>query len=115
MAAVVREIEDVASHTENALHPSATDMRKMSIANHELPTLLEESKAATAAEHRMSIMQAIRTYPKAVAFSMILSTAIVMEGYDVVLLANFYAVRIPCSTSLSFGKGPSETFLTRRV
>ncbi|KUJ15446.1 putative maltose permease [Mollisia scopiformis] len=39
----------------------------------------------------MSIWQAFRTYPKAVMFSIILSTAIVMEGYDVVLLANLYA------------------------
>jgi len=53
--------------------------------------LLNEAKVATDVEKRMSIGQAIKTYPKAVIFSMILSTAIIMEGYDVVLLANLYA------------------------
>jgi SP family general alpha glucoside:H+ symporter-like MFS transporter len=43
-------------------------------------------------ERHMSIIQAVKLYPKAVAWSMLLSTAIVMEGYDVALLSNFYAL-----------------------
>jgi len=74
-----------------ALKPSDTAIRKMSVVHNDLPQLLQEAKEATTSEKQMSIMQAFRTYPKAVMFSMILSTAIVMEGYDVVLLANFYA------------------------
>ncbi|KAN0090475.1 putative maltose permease [Hyaloscypha variabilis] len=52
---------------------------------------MNEAKDATENEKSMSIIQAFKTYPKAVMFSMCLSTAIIMEGYDVVLLANFYA------------------------
>lgn len=74
-----------------AIHASDTAFRKMSIVNPDLNHLLGEAKEATHAEKSMSILEAFRTYPKAVMFSMILSTAIVMEGYDVVLLANFYA------------------------
>lgn len=37
-------------------------------------------------------MQAFKLYPKAVGWSILLSTAIVMEGYDVSLLSNFYAL-----------------------
>jgi len=71
--------------------PTDTVFRKMSVANPNMPSIMHEAKDATENEKSMSIIQAFRTYPKAVMFSMCLSTAIIMEGYDVVLLANFYA------------------------
>ena len=39
----------------------------------------------------MTLMQGLRLYPKAVAWSILISTTIVMEGYDVSLVGNFYA------------------------
>lgn len=78
--------------TSNNLPSTQNHIREMmSEANADLPALLYEAKDATKVEKSMSIWQALRTYPKAVMFSIILSTAIVMEGYDVVLLANLYA------------------------
>lgn len=65
-------------------------LRRMSA----IPGIAELSSnaiAGTALEKRMSIKEGIRLYPAAIAWSMLLSTAIVMEGYDVVLLASFYA------------------------
>lgn len=82
---------EINDHPDRVLQPSQAAIRKMSVVNNDLPALLSEAKEATHAEKSMTIMQAFKTYPKAVMFSMILSTAIVMEGYDVVLLANFYA------------------------
>jgi hypothetical protein len=73
------------------LHPTASAFRKMSVVNQDLPQLLHEAKDATNVEKSMTLLQAFKTYPRAVIFSMILSTAIIMEGYDVVLLANLYA------------------------
>jgi SP family general alpha glucoside:H+ symporter-like MFS transporter len=46
---------------------------------------------ATDKEHRMTLWQAMRLYSKATGWSILLSTAIVMEGYDVVLMQSFYA------------------------
>lgn len=46
---------------------------------------------ATVQEKNMSLLQAVKLYPKAVGWSMLLSTALVMEGYDLLLLSNFYA------------------------
>lgn len=43
--------------------------------------LVDEAKDATEQEHRMSLWQGLRLYPKAVGWSVLLSTAIVMEGY----------------------------------
>lgn len=49
------------------------------------------AKAASDKEHRMSLWQGIRLYPKAVFWSVLISTCIAMEGYDVCLVNNFYA------------------------
>lgn len=67
-------------------------VRRMSV---KLSTLLQPSydaKAATAAEHALSVREALRLYPKAVLWSMLLSMALVMEGYDKSLLASFFSL-----------------------
>ena len=46
--------------------------------------------AGTESEKRMGIIQGFKTYPKAVGWSILLSTAIIMEGYDVTLLPNLF-------------------------
>jgi SP family general alpha glucoside:H+ symporter-like MFS transporter len=77
---------------ENALHPEDTILRKATVANPAFADMALEAKCGTEKEHSMSLMQGLRLYPKAVGWSILLSTAIVMEGYDVVLLASFYAL-----------------------
>lgn len=42
-------------------------------------------------EKTMSLKEGLKTFPKAAMWSIILSTAIVMEGYDTNLLSSFYA------------------------
>lgn len=46
---------------------------------------------AEAQEKTMSLLEAIKLYPTAIGWSMVLSTALVMEGYDLLLLSNLYA------------------------
>lgn len=43
----------------------------------------------------MTVKECLRLYPKAVAFSLIFSTAIIMEGYDTALLGSFWGFK-PC-------------------
>lgn len=43
-------------------------------------------------EQSMSLMQGLRTYPKAMGWSIALSTCIIMEGYDTIILGNFYGM-----------------------
>ncbi|KAJ7049352.1 trehalose transport-related protein [Mycena amicta] len=43
-----------------------------------------------AAEHKMSMREAFRIHKKAVFWSVVLSAALIMEGYDVVVIASFY-------------------------
>jgi SP family general alpha glucoside:H+ symporter-like MFS transporter len=47
---------------------------------------------ATQSEQNMTLMEGLRLYPKAVAWSVLLSAAIIMEGFDKVLIANLMAV-----------------------
>lgn len=50
-----------------------------------------EAKQATDKEHSMTLLKAIKLYPKAIGWSVLLSTTIIMEGYDLALLGNLYA------------------------
>ncbi|KAF2203028.1 putative MFS alpha-glucoside transporter [Delitschia confertaspora ATCC 74209] len=52
---------------------------------------IDSARLATEKEQAMSLWQGIKLYPKAVAWSVLISTCIAMEGYDVCLLSNFYA------------------------
>ncbi|KAJ5176023.1 Maltose permease MAL61 [Penicillium canariense] len=56
-----------------------------------MKTLIQNAKAATEKERNMSLLQGIKLYPKAVLWSVIISTCIAMEGYDISLVNNFYA------------------------
>ena len=47
----------------------------------------------------MPFRQAVRLYKKGIGWSVLLSAAIIMEGYDTILLGNFYA--LPCEFALS--------------
>jgi MFS transporter, SP family, general alpha glucoside:H+ symporter len=51
--------------------------------------VIDRARTATEKEHRMSLWQGIKLYPKAVGWSILISTCICMEGYDVCLLSNF--------------------------
>ncbi|ORY88477.1 general substrate transporter [Leucosporidium creatinivorum] len=54
--------------------------------------VVNEARDASDLESNMTLREALRCYPKAVFWSLCLSTAIVMEGFDVVLLGSFYAL-----------------------
>lgn len=55
------------------------------------PSLNNDANLASQKEHRMTLLQALRLYPKAITWSALLSLAIVMEGYDTALINSFYA------------------------
>lgn len=51
--------------------------------------VIEDARMATEKERKMTLRQGIKLYPKAIAWSVLISTTIVMEGYDVALINNF--------------------------
>ncbi|KAH7089639.1 general substrate transporter [Paraphoma chrysanthemicola] len=51
----------------------------------------DQAKRAADEEHQLTLRQALRLHSKAVLWSVLLSTCIIMEGYDIVLMSSFFA------------------------
>lgn len=64
---------------------SLHDAKNVFIAN----TLAQDAQEATTKEQKMTLKEGLRMYPKAIMWSVIISTCIAMEGYDLCLLGNF--------------------------
>jgi MFS transporter, SP family, general alpha glucoside:H+ symporter len=79
------------THNDNVLRVDDNVMRKMSVANPEIVATTLDAKEGTNKEKSMSLRQSFPLYKKAMAWSILFSTAIVMEGYDTALLGSFYA------------------------
>ncbi|RDL33930.1 Uncharacterized protein BP5553_08298 [Venustampulla echinocandica] len=53
--------------------------------------LTENTRLATETEHNLTFWQAVKIYRKAVAWSIIVSMATIMESYDIQIIGSFYA------------------------
>jgi MFS transporter, SP family, general alpha glucoside:H+ symporter len=60
----------------------------------EFTDLHDEAREHTEKETSMGFMEGIKTYPNAAAWSILLSSSIIMEGYDTNLLGSFFAFPI---------------------
>ena len=49
-----------------------------------------EIHASAEREQKMTLLEGLKLYPKAVWWSVFISTAVIMEGYDIGLLGSFY-------------------------
>lgn len=49
------------------------------------------AEAADAEEHQETIREALRKHPKAVFWAFFVALSVIMEGYDTILLGNFFA------------------------
>jgi MFS transporter, SP family, general alpha glucoside:H+ symporter len=52
--------------------------------------ILEDASNAQAREQNMTLLEGIKTFPKAIGWSLLFSTAIIMEGYDITILGSFF-------------------------
>ncbi|CAI4048930.1 hypothetical protein SUVZ_13G0050 [Saccharomyces uvarum] len=64
----------------------------------EVPDLLDEAmqdaREADESERGMPLLKALKTYPKAAAWSLLVSTTLIQEGYDTAILGSFYALPV---------------------
>lgn len=63
----------------------------VSLENEAICNTRNAAELNTHVEHEMTVLEAVRLYPKAVLWVFVLSLAIVMEGYDVGLIPNLWA------------------------
>jgi len=75
-------VSPVRTKTDGPVDESASNKAALNI--------IQSAKLASEKEHKMSLLQGIKLYPKAIAWSVLISTCIVMEGYDITLTNNFY-------------------------
>ncbi|KAL3449924.1 sugar transporter [Aspergillus insuetus] len=66
-------------------------MERFADADPKFEIITAEAKLATDAEHALTVREAIKKYPRAIAWSVFFSSAIAMEGYDKVLVNQFLA------------------------
>ncbi|KAH8890415.1 general alpha-glucoside permease [Thozetella sp. PMI_491] len=76
-------------HAPVAANPETTG--RASVTNPKFDPIAAEAERATAAEQNTGLWASVKLYPKAVGWSILLSTAIVMEGFDLVLLGSLLA------------------------
>jgi hypothetical protein len=92
----------------NAVHPPDEIIRRASVTNPDFGGLSADSKDATDYETSMSVRTALKLYRKGVLWSLLMSTAIIMEGYDVILLGNFYGLPSFCTLFCFFEQSPAD-------
>lgn len=56
-------------------------------------TTILDAAQADQVEHKQTIKEAFAVHKKAIFWSMALSAALIMEGYDVVVIGSFYGHR----------------------
>ena len=80
----------------NVVHTPDDLFRRASVNNPDFGGLQMDSKDATVYETTMSFGTAVKLYRPAILWSVLMSAAIIMEGYDTLLLSNFYALPAFC-------------------
>ncbi|KAF4340871.1 alpha-glucoside transport [Fusarium beomiforme] len=84
----------VAEKDNGEIHPhiESTDAGLDHLKNVDLhdKALANEALEATADEHSYGVWQGFKTYKRAAFWSIVISTTVIMEGYDVTLLGSFY-------------------------
>ncbi|KIW13391.1 hypothetical protein PV08_08579 [Exophiala spinifera] len=87
----INHIAEASPKTDGLQQKDGT-LRGMSATTPNLKEVTSGAKHAAETERKMAFMEGLRLYPMAVFFSFALSLAVVMEGYDTALLANFYGI-----------------------
>lgn len=77
---------------DKIIHMPESVLTKSLVEDHVQLDHSQNAKDATEQEKNMGLSQAIQLYPKAVAWAVFISAAIIMKGYDIVLLSSFYAL-----------------------
>ncbi|KAH0286132.1 sugar transporter [Aureobasidium namibiae CBS 147.97] len=73
-----------------ATHNNGIDAPVASTNNLEFRALVTQAQTSADLDSKLTVMQALKKHKKAVFWAMILSTSLVMEGYDLVIINSFY-------------------------
>jgi MFS transporter, SP family, general alpha glucoside:H+ symporter len=80
--------------------PTERELKAFELGNVDVATLIRQAQESDAADRKLTFRQALSKYKKAVFWSCLLSTALIMEGYDVVIVSLIYLPVRCCSDAL---------------
>lgn len=68
--------------------PTENELQGFDLDNPEIIELIAHAKESDAADRQLTIKQALKKYKKAAFWAMFLSTSLIMEGYDLVIVSS---------------------------
>lgn len=68
--------------------PTEHELQALDLSNPGTIDLINHAQESDAADRLLTVRQALKKYKKAVFWAMFLSTSLVMEGYDVVVVSS---------------------------
>lgn len=72
---------------EKVVVPTRNEIRVLGLDSERTHDLIRQAQEADAADRQLTIKEAIKKYKKACFWAMILSTSLIMEGYDLVIVS----------------------------
>ncbi|RHZ58686.1 hypothetical protein CDV55_103263 [Aspergillus turcosus] len=70
--------------------PTEDELRNFNPGDRDMVALIHHAQESDAADRLLTVRQALSKYKKAVFWAMFLSTSLIMEGYDLVIINSFY-------------------------
>ena len=70
-----------------ATHDNGIDASAASTSNMEFSALVRQAQTSADLDSKLTVVQALKKHKKAVFWAMILSTSLIMEGYDLVIVS----------------------------
>ncbi|KAF4816827.1 General alpha-glucoside permease [Colletotrichum tropicale] len=70
--------------------PTAKELEQFDLSDAHTVELINRAQEGDAADRKLTVRQALVKYKKAVFWALFLSTSLIMEGYDLVIITSFY-------------------------
>lgn len=70
--------------------PTERELKRFELNNPETVELIHRAQESDAADRLLTVREAVKKYKKAVFWAMLLSTSLIMEGYDLVIVSSSF-------------------------
>lgn len=68
--------------------PTEHELQGLDLSNPEIIELIHHAEESDAADRLLTVREALKKYKRAVFWAMFLSTSLIMEGYDLVIVSS---------------------------
>lgn len=75
--------------------PTEDELKNFDLSNPDVVELIHHAQESDAADRLLTVRQALKKYKKAVFWAMFLSTSLIMEGYDLVIVCALSKASLP--------------------